>query len=690
MRIKHIIPFLFLLTALFSNAQNNNYYYYKGDKVFLTLDKKSLSISVFENFQKSSLNKVGLKNYNLKGDNSLNISSNIKYTKVEFQSNPTDFEYFQKVSTIKNAQNIRTVYPNFIGDNNEKMGLSDYLYVKLKNLNDYSLLQQKAIEKNLIIVEQNQFMPLWYTLRCTHNTIENSLQVANFLFETNLFSSAIPDLLTYNDIVCANDTNFSKLWGLNNSSNPNADINACDAWTITQGNGVNVAVLDQGIELTHDDLASNISSLSYDTESNSSPSKIFGDHGVHCAGTIGAIKDNNLQVVGVAPESTLFSISNSLWGNANSRMKRADGINWAVQNGVDIISNSWVSGVQFDVIDDAIDNALTNGRNGLGTIIVFAAGNGYGAKINYPANYHPDILAIGSITSSGQRSGFSNIGNQLDVVAPGSSILSTGLNNTINTKNGTSMATPHVAGIAALILSVNPNLTVQEVNTIIEETAQKVGDYSYTNTVNKPNGDWNEQMGYGLVNAYQAVLLAQSYNCSDNLSITQNVNSGQTDNQQANYNIEAYNTIFSGGNANYNAGSSVILKPGFHARSEANFRAFIQNCEVSGGTDSFASKKIIKISENSESENEELESIIIDRSSFLNIYPNPSNGLFNIQSSSKIISYTVKNSFGKQIMFEKSNNQKVNIDISRFPVGLYFLSLQIENGELITKKILKK
>lgn len=139
-----------------------------------------------------------------------------------------------------------------------------------------------------------------------------------------------------------------------------------------------------------------------------------------------------------------------------------------------------------------------------------SSGNGSGSPIDYPANYHPDILAIGSITSSGQRSSFSNIGTQLDVVAPGSSILSTGLNNSINTQSGTSMATPHVAGVAALILSVNPCLSVQQVNDIIEQTSQKVGGYSYTNSSTHPNGTWNNEMGYGLVDAYAAVHMAQS------------------------------------------------------------------------------------------------------------------------------------------------------------------------------------
>jgi len=583
-------------------------------------------------------------------------------------------------------------------NNIESITISNIFYVKLKNSTDLNLLQQVANQKNVNIIHQNIFMPLWYKLELNNGNSRSSLEICNEFYETGHFADIDPAFQFDFSNSCSNDDDFGDLWGLNNTTNPDIDINICNAWSITEGNGVNVAVLDHGIHKTHNDLNDNISSLSYDTQNGRSPSIFISgsSHGTHVAGIIGAEKDNNLQVVGVAPKSKIMSISNPLYVTQSLSEELANGINWAVQNGAHIINNSWgdqggsyYNDLHSAVLEDAITNALNNGRNGLGTILVFASGNRAPA-IDYPASFHDDALVVGAISSSGNRTNFSGYGNDLDIVAPGKGILSTIQNQGTASLSGTSMAAPHVAGVAALILSVNPNLNVQEVNTIIEETAQKVGDYSYTNTVNKPNGDWNKQMGYGLVNAYQAVLLAQSYNCSDNLSITQNVNSGQTDNQQANYNIEAYNTIFSGGNANYNAGSSVILKPGFHARSEANFRAFIQNCEVSGGTDSFASKKIIKISENSDSENEELESIIIDRSSFLNIYPNPSNGLFNIQSSSKIISYTVKNSFGKQIMFEKSNNQKVNIDISRFPVGLYFLSLQIENGELITKKILKK
>src|SRR5690606_38281894 len=179
------------------------------------------------------------------------------------------------------------------------------------------------------------------------------------------------------------------------------------------------------------------------------------------------------------------------------------------------INNSWGDqGGQFfnqlhsALLENAINNALTNGRNGLGTIMVFAAGN-HSPAIDYPANSNPNIITVGAITSIGNRSNFSGFGNELDVVAPGSNIISTIPNQATASWDGTSMAAPHVSGIVALILSVNPNLTFEQVNDIIENTAQKIGNYNYGNAANRPNGTWNNEMGYGLVDAYASVQQAQ-------------------------------------------------------------------------------------------------------------------------------------------------------------------------------------
>lgn len=495
---------VFFFSFLGMNAQNH-YYYYKGNKVPLTLDRTSVNLSFLENFNEKSVSGLNLEPIIIKTENT---TGKIKrFAIVKFKNRLTDIEYSKVMNSLNSIPTIIKAQPNFITEKGVEVGMSDYFYVKLKNSGDLKLLQKLAAESDVEIVEQNKFMPLWYTLRCTKKTVQNTLEIANDFFEAGYFASSAPDLLS-DDLMCTNDPSFGSLWGLNNSANPNIDINACQAWGITQGAGVNVAVLDQGIYKPHIDLSSNIHPLSYNTETNSSPSQLFGSHGTHCAGTIAAIKDNNIQVVGVSPSSKLMDVSNSLGGNPNSRMKRADGINWAWQNGADIISNSWGSSVQYDVIDDAIEDALANGRNGRGTIIVFATGND-NSGVGYPANINPDILAIGSITSTGSRSSFSNYGTQLDVVAPGSNILSTYPNNATASISGTSMATPHVAGVCALVLSVNPCLTAKQVRDIIELTSQKVGGYSYTVTPGKPNGTWNDQMGYGLVDAYAAVQMAQ-------------------------------------------------------------------------------------------------------------------------------------------------------------------------------------
>ena len=529
MRLKIYLSMILLFLGIgITNAQNNDYYYYKGEKIPLRLDRQSLTVSMFKGFTKSSLRGLNIKKINAQN------SEGIEYSTIEYQTKPTDKEYNQNLKKLKNNGNVRTVSPNFLGQNGGKIGMSDYFYVKLKKTGDFRKLKQLARKKKVRIIEQNQFMPLWYTLRCTENTIENTLEVANSFFETKWFASSFPDFLMKDDLdfsnnkesnqlretdppseeptPCANDPKFGRQWGLYNSSNTDIDINACDAWEITEGNGVKVAVLDLGIELTHNDLTDNIYPISYDTGSNSSPSKVLHRHGTEVAGIIAAIKDNNLQVVGVAPQSTLISVSNSLKSTLNSIITRANGINWAWQNGADVINNSWYAVAQNDLLDNAITNALTQGRHGKGCVVVFASENIYKSKpISYPANSNPDILSTGYIRQSGRLADLSSYGDELDVVAPGKFILTTTTNNRTSLLSGSSCSTAFVSGIAALVLSVNPCLTVQEVNDIIEQTAQKIipNEYDYQNHSNRPNGTWNNKMGYGLVDAYAAVQLAQ-------------------------------------------------------------------------------------------------------------------------------------------------------------------------------------
>jgi hypothetical protein len=168
-------------------------------------------------------------------------------------------------------------------------------------------------------------------------------------------------------------------------------------------------------------------------------------------------------------------------------------------------------------------DALTLGRNNKGTLVVFASGNNAlnNPLMDYPSTFNDNILTVGAISNNGQRAlfpqnnGGSGFGEKLDVVAPGFNILSTIPSNQTGLFNGTSMASPFVAGLCALILSVNPCLTGKQVRDIIEQTAQKVGIYSYSISPNRLNGDWNSEMGYGLIDAFAAVQLAMTLGSPD-------------------------------------------------------------------------------------------------------------------------------------------------------------------------------
>lgn len=524
MKNKLYISIFAFLFSILGYAQTNYYYYYKGQKVYLELDKSTVNLITNNSFTNSETTNIGLNPYTLQQDSELVTN---KFGKVQYQSEPTLIDFYQKINLLKSKPNIKSIGLFFKRNGTTSIGTSNYFYVKLKSENDFNVLQQYTIQKSVQIVKQVPNMSLWYILSTT-NTQFSSLELSNQFYESSLFADIDPAFMFNFRNSCTNDTNFGSLWGLNNTANPNIDINACHAWSLSQGSGVKVAVLDQGVDTTQNDLIGNLSPLSFDTQTIGGGPSVFVNgrsHGTQVAGIISAIKDNNLQIVGVAPLSKIMSVSHEFLFTPNISAELASGISWAYQNGADIINNSWgdLGGMFYNqiystMLEDAITNAMNIGRNNKGTLIVFASGNyAYNnAVMDYPGNFSENILTVGAIDSNGSRSIWpqyfraSGYGVKLDVVAPGSNILSTYPNNTTYFDNGTSMATPYVSGVCALVLSANPCLTGQKVRDIIELTSQKVGGYSYTTTAGRPNGTWNNEMGYGLVDAYAAVQMAQS------------------------------------------------------------------------------------------------------------------------------------------------------------------------------------
>lgn len=439
--------------------------------------------------------------------------------------------------------------PFYYSKNGKELGLSHLFYVKLNKPADIKELEELADMHNIKILGNNRFMPLWYTLACDRNSTGNVLEMANLFYETGKFIAAQPDLMEDVLFQSVNDPFFEDQWNMNNTGQYGgflgSDIQILDAWEITQSHpGIVIAILDQGLEMDHPDLP-NIHPESFDTETGSSPSVTYGPHGVAVAGIAGAEVDNNEGIAGIAPRSQLMSISNTLSGTPHSQMTRADGINFAWENGAHIINNSWGADAQHQVISQAISNAVTQGRDGKGTIVVFSTGNDDTSSISYPSSLS-NVISVGAVSMCDERKSpnscdtesmwGSNYGTGLDVVAPGVLIPTTdrqppsyGYNPYVPIHprsggtllgeeddysnqnytiwfNGTSASAPHVSGIAALILSINNTLHAHEVKYIIESTAEKIGNYTYVLGAGvHPELKWNEEMGYGRVNAYEAV-----------------------------------------------------------------------------------------------------------------------------------------------------------------------------------------
>lgn len=553
---RYNIILIFLLFAMTLVAQQKSaddyYYYYKGDKVYLQVDYSRVAISstsdLTANTTKSASQFSGLKMSNSKKSqtkNSIVKSAGLNIRTAEVDEYFSEFEiankldnnaYSELIQTLGKSSEIIKASPCFTIQG-KNLGLSNNFYVKLRDIKDKSLLDDLAKEHSIVVLGYNEFMPLWFTLSCVKESSLNAIEAANLFYESQLFESAEPEFM-YHELLSSNDQYFNNQWGLKNTgqycNTSNIDIRAVNAWTKTVGSStIKVAVFDQGIKMDHPDLVNNIFGTGYDAETNTTPSVIRGSHGTPCAGIVAAQQNNSIGVSGVAPNVKLISVSLDLTF-ANTPQQLANGFNYAWQNGADVISNSWGGYSPSSIIENAITNALSFGRSGKGTIVVFASGNEDNTAIRYPGSSIPEILVVGAVSPSGKRKSLSPLscdgegwggcfGTALDVAAPGVFIPTTTYTGGYTlTFNGTSSACPHVAGVAALVLSVNPNLTGQQVRNIIESTAQKIGGYNYQTLAARPNGTWYQEMGYGLVNAEAAVNQAACTVNLSNLTISSN------------------------------------------------------------------------------------------------------------------------------------------------------------------------
>ncbi len=512
-----------------------DYYYYHGKPISLKVNEEYVNILLDTSYVKNDVLSAFCKDYNIEAKTKLDKDGLFK----AHLNQRTD--YAQGIEKLRADSRVKKVLPYFErGNGADPIGTSHYFYVQLKeifpsgyeeeNAVSYSMkkfdleaLHEVSERLGVRIVKEIPYMPDWYILSIEGSGFQTAVDAANCFYETGQFEEIDPAFMFNFKPNTINDPLFIDQWGLKNTIYPGYDINVEGAWSISTGSGVKIAIVDQGVDPNHIDLVANISNLSYDALTQSAPSVYLSafDHGTKVAGVAAAKGNNNTQIAGVSYNSQIMSVSHHFLVSTTTSAELASGISWAWQNGADVINNSWgdqggnLLELHTTTLEAAIVNAMTVGRSGKGSVVLFAAGNygNNGAVMDYPATFDDRIMTVGAIRKTGLRRYSSGYGPALDVVAPGEEILTTFPESETDYSSGTSIATPHVSGVAALMLSANPNLKREEVVRFIELTANKISPnntYSYNSYQNRNNGYWNSQMGYGLVDATKAVMVANS------------------------------------------------------------------------------------------------------------------------------------------------------------------------------------
>jgi len=429
------------------------------------------------------------------------------------------------IKMLRADRQIEYVAPLF-SSNGETVAVIPEIVIRVDSGVDARQVHFLCQSMSLAIIKPMEFTTQEYLLQVLGPDAEAVFTAVEQLNEVDSIEWAAPNTASQPKLcgqLMPNDEYFPNQWHLNNTGQsggiPNADINAPEAWEITTGDpNIVVAVLDSGVDLNHPDLTNNLvpGYDFYDNDDQPDPSTDhwLNAHGTCCAGLIAARGNNGIGLSGVTWNCKIMAIrifsvladGTEVWTTQDDR---ATAFRWAAAHGADILSNSWGWGtnptpIMYSGILDVTQSGGM-GRGGKGCIVLFAAHN-YNGPIFYPARY-PEVIAVGATDHNDLRSWYSNFGPELDIVAPGgggahtydldlfytlsqdllwttdlvgmpgSSKWNSDPNMLDYTEkfSGTSAACPVAAGVAALILSIEPNLTGDEVRHFLERSAKDLG-----------------------------------------------------------------------------------------------------------------------------------------------------------------------------------------------------------------------
>lgn len=534
--------FLFNTNNPGSSGKITDFYYFNGEKFYLQPSNDVIFVNYMQNASMQNIQQVFQKYPQIDISRSGIETPDENFVKLKYPLNEDNYTRLlndlRKESIFENVNHAFT--PLGVNDNKTFYGLNSLLILQFKqNFSRFQIDNINSVNGVEIVEQINVSGGETFLARVNNNSTGlNAMEVSNRYYENGYVNYSEPSLYVTN-VLCdtVNDQFYPMQWALRNTGTnvptnppnviPDADMDVDSAWNVTKGDStVIIAILDTGVDTTHPDISR---VFGYDFANNDGNPNDDGNHGTACAGIAAAIGNNIIGVAGVAYKCKIMPIKIiNAAGSIPGYHVAAFGTIWAYQNGAAVLSNSWgfVGGASSLMIN-AINDASRFGRNGKGSVSCYASGNENTSPMRFPAiSPLAEMVVVGGLTPCNKRKSPTDgcsgetwgacYGPTLDIVAPCVKIYTTDRVGTPgyssgdyhSTFNGTSAATPNAAGVCALVISANPNLTRKEVEALISLSAEKVGGYSYTTV--KEYGNWNDEMGYGSINARLSLALMSS------------------------------------------------------------------------------------------------------------------------------------------------------------------------------------
>jgi subtilisin family serine protease len=725
-----VILLAFNVSFGFENGESSfaGYYYYEGNPYHLDPVTDAVFIEISSNVNQAGLDNL-LAQYPelyLKQNFSLEYKKDFVYVNRVLN----EVEYLSLLASLNERSEIVNASPVFKmregeGNPSTLIGVEKEIIAQFKsNISDLQIGEYISLKGMTISQRFDLSGGKTYLMRIPKG--EYSIDYANELYLSGLVNYSEPNLYFTNLLAAdPNDPFFPMQWSHRNLGNnipdgvagtPGCDMRTDSAWQITMGDpSVIVSIVDTGIDTLHEDLHERmIIGLSINTYSNLPYAWDDNNHGTACAGIVAATGNNNLGVIGVAPLSRIFGVKIFNASGSTNSTAIINGLIAAWQRGSWVSSNSWGGGSPIAAADNAILDGVTLGRGGKGVVWTFATHNYNSSSIVWPSS-NPNVVSVGGNSPCNQRKSQTscdgenywgaNYGTGLEIVAPCVKVYTTDRTGSVGyssgnyfaTFNGTSSATPNVSGVCALVLAIDPDLTWDKVREYICLTADKVGSYTYNQPGQLNLGGWNNEMGYGKINAYQAALLTLAGVPVELVSFKASAVSNDvelswmtaTETNNQGFEVERMNV---GGTF-----EQVGNVAGFGTTTEPKSYSFVDS-KLEAGSYTYRLKQIDfdGTYEYSNEINVEVELPI--HYALEQNYPNPFNPSTKISYSIPVegfVKLAVYNMLGEEVAtivnsYQKADRYEVNFDAAGLSSGVYVYKLESANYTASRKLVLMK